>query len=128
MPALDLSLRHGMIGLAAGVRHALAIEPIGQVSGKIGWTIVAEQAWPLIAVDLIEPRVPVNPPLLRDQRSEPAAAPEARRQVVALVEILARPAAGEDDAAEAAEEHSRSPPDVLAEQSPPRCAKEANTS
>src|SRR5262245_47812901 len=57
MPALDLSLCHGMIGLATGVRHALAIEPIGQVSCKIGWTIVAEQAWPpLIAVDLIEPR------------------------------------------------------------------------
>ena len=53
---------------------------------------------------------------------------EARRQVVALAEALARQAAREDDAAEAAEERSRSPPDAQAEQSPSRGAKDEDTS
>jgi hypothetical protein len=56
MPALDLALRHGVVGLAADVRHAVAVEPIGQVSRKIRWPVVAEQAWPLIDIGLVEPR------------------------------------------------------------------------
>jgi hypothetical protein len=52
---------------------------------------------------------------------------EARRQVIALAEALARAVAQEDDAAEQREEHSRSPPDSAAEQSPSGGAKD-NTS
>ena len=50
MPTLDLALGHGVIGLAAGVRHALVIEPFGQFVGDIGRAVVAEQARPLIKV------------------------------------------------------------------------------
>jgi hypothetical protein len=56
--------------------------------------------------------------------SDLAAVAEARRQVVALAEALARQAAREDDAAEQREGHSRSAPDMLAEQSPNRGAKD----
>jgi hypothetical protein len=51
---------------------------------------------------------------------------EARRQIVALAEALARQAAREDDATEAAEERSRSPPHAQAEQSPSRGAKDTS--
>lgn len=47
---------------------------------------------------------------------EPAAAVEARRQIVALAEALARQAAREDDAAEHGEQGERSPPEAAAEQ------------
>ena len=50
MPAFDLALGHGVIGLAAGVRHALVVEPFGQFAGDIGRAVVAEQARPLIKV------------------------------------------------------------------------------
>jgi hypothetical protein len=56
-----------------------------------------------------------------------AAAAEARRQVVALAEALARQAAREDDAADAAEKRSRSPPGAQAEQSPWRRDKDDDT-
>ena len=49
---------------------------------------------------------------------------EARRQVVALAEALARQAAREDDAAEQREGRSRSAPDMPAEQSPRRDDKD----
>jgi hypothetical protein len=55
---------------------------------------------------------------------DPAAAGEARRQIVALAETLARQAAREDDAAEHGEEGERSPPEATAEQSPSRSAKD----
>jgi hypothetical protein len=55
---------------------------------------------------------------------DPAAAAEARRQIVALAEALARQAAREDDAAEHGEEAERSPPEAAAEQSPSRGAKD----
>jgi hypothetical protein len=54
---------------------------------------------------------------------DPAAAAEARRQIVALAEALARQAAREDDA-ENARERSRSPQDVPAEELPSRPAKD----
>ncbi len=56
-----------------------------------------------------------------------AAAAQARRQIVALAEALARQAAREDDAADAAEERSRSPPGAQAEQSPSRRGKDDDT-
>jgi hypothetical protein len=56
-----------------------------------------------------------------------APAAHARRQILALAEALARQAAREDDAAEAAEERSRSP-GAQAEQSPSRRDKDDDTS
>jgi hypothetical protein len=44
MPSLDLAVRHRMIRFAAGVAHALPVEPVGEFSGDIGWSIVAGQA------------------------------------------------------------------------------------
>ncbi|HEY7548726.1 MAG TPA: hypothetical protein VH913_04315 [Hyphomicrobiaceae bacterium] len=55
---------------------------------------------------------------------DPAAVAEARRQIVALAEALARQAAREDDAAEHGEEGERSPPEAAAEQSPSLSAKD----
>jgi hypothetical protein len=58
------------------------------------------------------------------QQTDPTAFAEARQQVIALAEALARAAAREDDAAEQREERSRSPPDSSAEQSPSGGAKD----
>jgi hypothetical protein len=55
---------------------------------------------------------------------DPATAAEARRQIVALAEALARQAAREDDAAENAKERPRSPQDVPAEELPSGDAKD----
>jgi hypothetical protein len=55
---------------------------------------------------------------------DPAAAAEARRQIVALAEALARQAAREDDAAENARERSRSPQGMPAEELPSPSAKD----
>jgi hypothetical protein len=55
---------------------------------------------------------------------DPAAVAEARRQIVALAEALARQAAREDDAAENAREGSRSPQDLPAEELPSPVAKD----
>jgi hypothetical protein len=55
---------------------------------------------------------------------DPAAVAEARRQIVALAEALARQAAREDDAAENARERSRSPQDMPAEELPSPVAKD----
>jgi hypothetical protein len=55
---------------------------------------------------------------------DPAAVAEARRQIVALAEALARQAAREDDAAENARERSRSPQDMPAEELPSQPAKD----
>jgi hypothetical protein len=55
---------------------------------------------------------------------DPAAVAEARRQIVSLAEVLARQAAREDDAAENAEERSRSPQDMAAEELPCPVAKD----
>jgi hypothetical protein len=55
---------------------------------------------------------------------DPAAAAEARRQIVALAEVLARQAAREDDAAESAKERSRSPQDMPVEELPSPVAKD----
>ncbi len=58
---------------------------------------------------------------------DPAAAAEARRQIVAMAEALARQAAREGGAAEHGEEGERSPPEAAAEQSPSRSAKTTRT-
>jgi hypothetical protein len=55
---------------------------------------------------------------------DPAAAAEARRQIVALAEALARQAAREDDAAENARERSRPQQDMPAEELPSPAAKD----
>jgi hypothetical protein len=55
---------------------------------------------------------------------DPAGVAEARRQIVALAEALARQAAREDDAAENAREGSRSPQDMPAEELPSPVAKD----
>jgi hypothetical protein len=55
---------------------------------------------------------------------DPAAAAEARRQIVALAEALARQAAREDDAAENARERSRSPQGMSTEELPNPAAKD----
>lgn len=54
VPSLDLALRYRVIGLAAGVAHALAVEPLGKFGGDIGRPVVAEQAWPLLDPSLVE--------------------------------------------------------------------------
>jgi hypothetical protein len=69
---------------------------------------------------------PTRSRLHRDQAKslDPAAAAEARRQIIALAEVLARQAAREDDAAENARERSRPQQDLLAEELPSQPAKD----
>ena len=43
MPALDLALGLRMVWRATDVVHALVFEPIGEITGNLGRTIVAEQ-------------------------------------------------------------------------------------
>ena len=55
VPALDLALRHGMVRPAAGVGHAIVLEPVGQLAGDIGWSIIAEQSWSVTDLHSVEP-------------------------------------------------------------------------
>ena len=55
MPALDLALRLRMIGRAADMAHALAVEPLGQIARDVGRAVVGQQPWPVNDRDLIEP-------------------------------------------------------------------------
>lgn len=55
VPALDLTLGHRVIGLAAGVPHSLAFEPVGQIVGDVGRAVIGEQPWTAIDLGLIEP-------------------------------------------------------------------------
>lgn len=57
---------------------------------------------------------------------QPEVSFEAKRQLIALAEALARQAAREDETAERLAERSRSPPDVPAENSPGRDEKEVS--
>ncbi len=36
MPALDLALRLRMVGRAADVRHAMIVEPFGEIASDVG--------------------------------------------------------------------------------------------
>ena len=42
MPTLDLVLDLGMIGCAAGMIHALLVEPFSEVAGDVAGTIVRQ--------------------------------------------------------------------------------------
>ncbi len=44
VPALDLALGHRVIGLAAGMLHALVVEPFGKIARDVGRAIVARAA------------------------------------------------------------------------------------
>ncbi len=63
-------------------------------------------------------------PRARIKSLSPEVSLDAKRQLIALAEALARQAAREDEAAERLAERSRSPPDAPAENSPRRDAKE----
>ena len=55
VPALDLALRLGMIGRAANMLHALAVEPGGEVGRDVGSAVVAQQPGSMSDRDLVEP-------------------------------------------------------------------------
>jgi hypothetical protein len=55
MPALDLALRLRVVGRAADMIHALAVEPLGQILADVGAAVVTEQSRPVQHGDVVQP-------------------------------------------------------------------------
>ncbi len=55
MVALDLALGHRVIGLAAGVGHAVLREPGAELGGEVGRPVVAQQPRPMLDPDALQP-------------------------------------------------------------------------
>ena len=47
MVAFDLSLRHGVIGRAPGMRQTVRVQIVGQLLRDVAWAVVTEQARPM---------------------------------------------------------------------------------
>ena len=56
MPALDLALGLRMIGCAAGMLHAFALQPFSQIPRDVTGAIVAEQTWFVDNMNLVAAR------------------------------------------------------------------------
>jgi hypothetical protein len=68
-----------MVGLAAGVAHALRLEPFGQVVGDVGWAVVGEQTRALVRLGVRQRGGDLHPYRLNAQ--ERGAVGEAQSQV-----------------------------------------------
>ena len=55
MPALDLSLRHWMVGRTTHVFDVAVAQPLGQVAGDIARSVVREEPGPVGGLGLIKP-------------------------------------------------------------------------
>src|SRR6266700_667241 len=47
MISLDLALRHRVIRPAADMSDAVVIEPLAKLARHVGWTVIAQQPWPM---------------------------------------------------------------------------------
>ncbi len=54
-PAFNLALRLVMIRATSPVRHIFAVQIISQIARDVARTVVAEQSWPVVHLDLIQP-------------------------------------------------------------------------
>ena len=53
VPSLDLTLGLWMVWSTTNMIHAFVIEPFGEFGGDVTGTIIRQQPWPMMNVDLI---------------------------------------------------------------------------
>src|SRR6266446_1598917 len=54
MISLDLALRHRVIRPAADMSDAVVLEPLAKLARHVGWTVIAQQPWPMQNLDLVQ--------------------------------------------------------------------------
>src|SRR6516225_1177109 len=52
MISLDLALRHRVVRPAADMSDAVVLEPLTKLARHVGWTVIAQQPWPVQNLDL----------------------------------------------------------------------------
>src|SRR5258708_2753889 len=56
--SLDLALRHRVVRPAADMSDAVVLEPLAKLARHVGWTVIAQQPWPMQNLDLVD-RLPL---------------------------------------------------------------------
>ena len=54
MISLDLALGHRVVRPAADMSDAVVIEPLAKLARHVGWTVIAQQPWPMQNLDLVQ--------------------------------------------------------------------------
>src|SRR6516164_2227725 len=54
MISLDLALRHRVVRPAADMSDAVILEPLAKLARHVGWTVIAQQPWPMQNLDLVQ--------------------------------------------------------------------------
>src|SRR5215467_6024253 len=54
MISLDLALRHRVVRPAADMSDAVVLEPLAKLVRHVGWTVIAQQPWPMQNLDLVQ--------------------------------------------------------------------------
>src|SRR5215471_292861 len=54
MISLDLALRHRVVRPAADMSDAVVLEPLAKLARHVGWTVIAQQPWPMQNLDLVQ--------------------------------------------------------------------------
>src|SRR5215468_9344941 len=54
MISLDLALRHRVVRPAADMSDAVVLEPLAKLVRYVGWTVIAQQPWPMQNLDLVQ--------------------------------------------------------------------------
>src|SRR6516162_7344120 len=54
MISLDLALRHRVVRPAADMSDAVVLEPLTKLARHVGWTVIAQQPWPMQNLDLVQ--------------------------------------------------------------------------
>src|SRR5438132_11766735 len=52
--SLDLALRHRVVRPAADMSDAVVLEPLAKLARHVGWTVIAQQPWPMQNLDLVQ--------------------------------------------------------------------------
>src|SRR6516165_9811155 len=54
MISLDFALRHRVVRPAADMSDAVVLEPLAKLARHVGWTVIAQQPWPMQNLDLVQ--------------------------------------------------------------------------
>src|SRR5215472_6575614 len=54
MISLDLALRHRVVRPAADMSDAVVLKPLTKLARHVGWTVIAQQPWPMQNLDLVQ--------------------------------------------------------------------------
>src|SRR5215831_3247586 len=54
MISLDLALRHRVVRPAVDMSDAVVLEPLAKLARHVGWTVIAQQPWPMQNLDLVQ--------------------------------------------------------------------------